>query len=251
MKPTDIVYILGNGSKFGDDAELRFSLRSMANQPWLNNIYLIGHKPKWVKNIIHIPCPDHHPAKRKDINLITKILRACSIPELTEDFVVNSDDQFALKILNTEDFGPWEEYPAQYNDIKHVDIQNITSTWKQRLKQTVDYCLRNKMPTFVTELHTPYLVNKRLYPQLMHTVPWHLGNGLLTHVYFNLMNHHGYLPAPTLNKNAAIRIKEGLTHQTIDAITSNKIFLNFNNPGFSPDMKYFLNKRFPVKSKYE
>ena len=40
-----------------DNAELRFSLRSLKNIEH-GNVYIVGYKPLWVKNVIHLPYND-------------------------------------------------------------------------------------------------------------------------------------------------------------------------------------------------
>ena len=247
----DVVYTLGNGSKHGDDLELRYSLRSIASQPWLNRIFLIGHKPSWIKNIIHIPLTDYHPSRVKDKNIILKVLRATAVPSITENFVVWSDDIYALRTLTIENFGPYIEYPSQYDEVKFIPIQHITSSWKQRLVQTVEFCKKNNYPDFTPDFHIPYIVPKSLYQEVMFEIPWHYNNGLLTHTFMNVLVPRGQYPSPKHNPNAIVRIKEQLTHKAIANVTSNKLFLNHNNTGLNKDMQFFLNEKFPTQSKYE
>jgi hypothetical protein len=54
----DLVYVLGSGSRWGDN-ELRYSLRSVEKHlKGYNNVYLVGDKPDWVRNVTHIPKQD-------------------------------------------------------------------------------------------------------------------------------------------------------------------------------------------------
>lgn len=251
LEKLDVVYTLRDASKHGDDFELRHSLRSIDKQSWLNRVILIGHRPKWVKNVIHVPYEDLYPQKHKDKNIIFKVLRACAIPDITDRFIVWSDDIYALRPLTLEDFGPWLEYPSQYEKIKDTPIDQINSTWKQRLVQTVEYCKRNGYPTFTPDFHVPYIVDKRLYLEVMLDIPWHIGNGLLTHVFMNVLVKRGKLKHPVLNKNVILRIQEDYSEEDLQLLLKNKLFLNHNNNGLGEGMKRFLEKKFFRKSSYE
>ena len=103
----DVVYTIGNFGKHGDGFELRYSLRSIEEQDWVRNIYILGNCPDFLKNVKHIPCPDHY-RKSKDANIINKVLMACSY-DVSDDFIVNSDDHYILKKIDREELGPWLE----------------------------------------------------------------------------------------------------------------------------------------------
>jgi len=56
----DIVYVLGSGSEW-DDNEIRFSLRSVEKYlTGVGNVYIIGKKPNFLKDIIHRSVPDSY-----------------------------------------------------------------------------------------------------------------------------------------------------------------------------------------------
>jgi len=47
---------MSDESSWGDDNELRYSLRSLEkNLIGLNRIFVVGHKPKWLVGVTHIP----------------------------------------------------------------------------------------------------------------------------------------------------------------------------------------------------
>lgn len=90
----DLLYVLGTGSLWQNN-EIRFSLRSVEKYLPHARIFVIGHRPKWIKNVIHIPAEDPHPHKLR--NVIAKIKKACMDPRLGERFAVMNDDFFMLK----------------------------------------------------------------------------------------------------------------------------------------------------------
>lgn len=94
----DLLYILGKGSMW-DDNELRYSLRSVEKY-WEGGgrVFVVGHKPKWIRNVRHIPAEDRYDSPVK--NTIAKLREACRSDELRERFILMNDDFIFLKPIN-------------------------------------------------------------------------------------------------------------------------------------------------------
>lgn len=91
----DVVYVLGNGS-IANNEELRYSIRSIyKNMIDLRNIYIIGEKVDFLKDVIFVECKDTEERGWK--NVYKKTLLACNIPELSEEFLFMNDDFFVLE----------------------------------------------------------------------------------------------------------------------------------------------------------
>ena len=243
----DVVYPLIDASKNRDDFELKYSLRSLAVQPWVNDVYIIGqHCPKWINtNIVkHIQCPDLYQGN-KDGCIINKILRACCEQSICENIVVNSDDQYFLKIVNPLiDLLPMKEYQITDNRYK---VRNNGNNWHRRVCDTIHFCQLNKLPDFVLQSHTPYLINKHLYQKEMCRVPWGKGNGFTTHIYFNLLGND----VPVEPQGRTARIKNQFPLNRIKNLVSKAMFLNHNDGGLGPGMIEFLRQNFPNPSMWE
>ena len=98
----DVVYILGSGSLVKNE-EIRFSIRSLeAHMLDLRNIYIIGEDPEILTAVKKIPSGDSFPEKWK--NAYHKIIRACSIPEISEEFLLMNDDFFMLEPFSGAEF---------------------------------------------------------------------------------------------------------------------------------------------------
>ena len=105
----DIVYILGSGSTWQDN-EIRYSLRSVEqNVKDLGNVFVVGEKPDWLQNIIHIACPDSYGIKWR--NAYTKISLVCKNSELSDEFLLMNDDFFILKPIMAS------EYPYYFSSV--------------------------------------------------------------------------------------------------------------------------------------
>ena len=243
----DVVYPLANQSKRRDDFELRFSLRSLALQPWVRNLYLIGHCPRWIdrNTIIHIECKEVYQ-NNKDACIINKILLACYDQSISSKFVVNSDDQYFLKLID-----PIEDLVPMKEPLKGIDKYHNRSNgnnWHRRVCDTVHWCNLNKYPNWVFQSHVPYIVDRRDYPLAMCKIPWGWGNGFTTHIYFNLTCEGQPVIEP---KERTVRIKNQMPQKRIRGLLAKATFLNHNDSGLGPGMMEYLKQRFPVPSRWE
>lgn len=240
----DVVYPMANLSKFKDDWELRYSLRSLSQQNWVRNVYLVGYYPKWAQNVIHIPCPDPYTAC-KDANIINKILLACSCVGLSGYFLVNSDDQYILKSIMAEDIVPMLENPNRFSEFK---MKAQTNSWPQRVINTVGWCKNHNYPDWIFQSHSPYVINKNEYPVAMSNVAWGQGNGVTTHIYFNLTLKDQPEKEPP---GRTVRCKGRIQEDELRKMIKQGVFLNNNDSGLTPIFKAFIEEYFPVKSRWE
>ena len=234
----DVVYPLAAQSKGRKDFELRYSLRSLAQQEWVGDVYLVGHKPGWVRDVVHIPCPDPYVAK--DANIINKILLAASAPGISEKIVVNSDDQYIMRPVTLAELGPW----CDPKSLPHAKSRLRHSRWCERLVETVAYCRDHGLPTFVLDSHIPYLVDRNAYRDALSRVTWGRGNGFVTHVYFNLT-----LPAAPPDIPHALAVHATAPMAAIpDPVPA---FFNHNDNGLSQRTQRWLESVFPDPSPWE
>lgn len=95
MEKIDLVYILGQGSRWNDN-EIRYSLRSVELYfPRVGNIFIIGECPEWATNVKHIEISDKF--ENKLLNAREKYLEAATNPQIGKNFVLMNDDFFFLK----------------------------------------------------------------------------------------------------------------------------------------------------------
>lgn len=88
----DIVYPLKESEPNHD---LRYSLRSLEKYGGeYGTVFVIGHCPKWLKNVVHIPieqCSDKHISVRQNIRKI------CDCDFISEEFILFNDDFILTK----------------------------------------------------------------------------------------------------------------------------------------------------------
>lgn len=237
----NVAYILAPGkSKRGDDFELKHSLRSLAEQDWVEDVFLVGYRPAWATDVIHVPCDDPYPAK--DANIISKILKAAEA--IGGPFVVNSDDQYLLQPVTVDELGPWLENPCKLDRARR---QTGPSLWSRRLVDTVGWCKANGYPQWVFQSHVPYVVGED-YAEVMGRVPWAEGNGLVTHVYFNLSLSVEPEPEPI---GMVGRVGRAMAKNKVLNLIERASFLNHNDPGLCDPLVKWLEHRFPTPSRWE
>ena len=93
----DILYVIGRGSRW-DNNELRYSLRSIERfGKNIGNVYVVGYCPGFIDKsfVTWIPCTDAYSDKHK--NILRCIERAVAQSDISDDFLLSSDDHFYIK----------------------------------------------------------------------------------------------------------------------------------------------------------
>jgi len=242
--PVDLVYVLGNGSKWSDN-EIRFSLRSVEKYlKGYRNIYVVGARPAFLQNVIHVPAQDvFDPAVNADGNMTLKILKACAISELSDNFLFMNDDFVFIKPVVAAEI-PWmhkgdmKERPAQF--------------WKEqfyrhRLLRTFE-TLRDRMQTTLQyDYHAPMLMNKHLFAEVMAQYDYADGIGLtFRSIYGNALQLEAEL---LTTQKRTIYIK--YSYQELLSRLEPATFLGYNDAGLCKSLIYFLIRNFPERSAFE
>lgn len=178
----DIVYVLGRGSQWNNE-EIRYSLRSICKFTKHDNVYVIGEKPYFAKDIIHIPVNDFN---KKEYSIYNKIRIACNIPELSEEFLFMNDDHFFVKEVDIDN------YPFYHQDDLTVEIQKrLRSPYRTEIERTYAY-LKDKVksPKYY-DIHTPIRYNKNDFLEIMIQTPIHEQEMIIKSLYANMKGVKG------------------------------------------------------------
>ncbi len=237
----DILIPLGNGS-FMQDIELRYCLRSIeANLKGYRDIYIIGHKPDWCINVIHIPMDDSY-SSNKSANIISKIIRGCLESSLSKSFVRMSDDNYFLKPIHAKKLRP------VYNEILSNKVNWDGSPWHRALKRTLNFLKKKRRlgyePIYNYEPHVPMLVDKRLFPKIMIETDFGANPGYVANsIYYNSL---------MIKRNKVdVSDRVACMHMDKPLDIKNQTFLCNNDAGLSYELIEFLKRKFPNESKYE
>ena len=159
---TDVLYILGRGSKH-NDVELRLSLRTLeANGKNIGRLFIVGNCPDWVQNTIHIPAEDTYQSSQ---NHAYKVIVAC-YRGISDNFLLMNDDFFMLKPF---DVGNYPYYAR--GELKEYDNPN---PYQQILNKTREYLLGKGIDhPMAFNVHCPIIYNKKnflTFEELFHDV---------------------------------------------------------------------------------
>lgn len=151
----DVVWMLGVES-LTDDWELRMSMRSFWTHYHAEARYwIIGHVPAWIdfRKANCIPWPDPYK-KCKDANLLHKAIRLAMEPEVSDPFILCSDDHLLLRSTAPEDFKLWHD-----GEIPENPDDGLTK-WQLRLLNTGLRLRTAGYPAMNFDCHVPYPLRK-------------------------------------------------------------------------------------------
>ena len=239
----DVVYKLGSGSKFNNE-ELRYSLRSLSNFKDLGKIYIVGFRPTWIQNIIHIEALDPF-LTNKDCNLINKLILASQDKQITEEFLNFSDDQLLMKSCDHIDFMT----PYHDNSLINFLPDQKLNRWKTRLKNTITTLQSKGLPSNCYESHIPTLINKYNYTKTVFQYNYPEGQGMCGNtLYFNTIKAQGK-PLP---ENYATRLETLIQEiPTLESICEGRLHFNYAEASICDNLFLFLHNKFPDRSIYE
>lgn len=159
---TSIVIPLGVGSRW-NNTELRYALRSVEKHLiGYGEVFIVGEKPDWLRNVVHIPCRDYgDKTYDKERNIDCKIIAACADDRVTDNFLFMNDDHFLLQDYQAGDFPyychGWLSEFMTVTDYKYT-IGNMLQVYKE------------PMPYF--DVHCPIIYNKYLFVDAMANLDW-------------------------------------------------------------------------------
>ena len=151
----DVLYILGYGSTMYD-WEIRLSLRTLnKNAKNIDRVFIVGKRPAFVKDVIHIPCGDPYQPSN---NHFLKVFAAID-GNISENFLLMNDDFYMMKTFDVE------KYP--YFVRGKMELIENPSTYQKMLNRTLNY-LKDKGydPVWHYGCHCPIIYNKEKFNTL-------------------------------------------------------------------------------------
>ena len=240
----DFVCVLGKGSKWGDN-ELRFTLRAI--QKYAQNydkIVIVGEKPDWIQNVLHIPCSDiYSPYENADANIVLKVMAAVYHPEVSDDFIFINDDELFL--------APQDVSKIEWlHKGQMINFRNETWTrgfWRLRLHRTMRTLVEKKLTTFHYDNHLPVHMNKKKFLECMSSFDFGDNIGYtINSMYGNFHKVKG-----TRLINHKIRVFGPLTKKSIEDGVKGRLYMTYNDHGLNQALIDWLHLNYPTPSKYE
>jgi hypothetical protein len=188
-KTVDIVYPLAEGLSHFRNQELKYSLRSVEKYvTGFRNIYLIGFKPPFINDkIIHVMQEDH-PYHCKERRIMEKFLFACSIPGISDKFLMFNDDYFFTKPVDATKI-PFYNKGNLYNSFIKRKPGNL---YRQSLENTYNALTEKEFETRHFDVHYPMYYDKKKFPEVMAMYDWNIRAGyVVKSLYANSLKIKG------------------------------------------------------------
>ena len=174
----------------GEHLEMEYAIASLKKycSSWVGRIFIVGSEPpERVKyDVIHIPC-DNPYTHCKDANIIHKLRYACeNIPDLSDDFLMISDDQVVTKESSWEDMKPrvvrmysdWSEDRWEKN--RKIDL------WHECLYRTLNLFPKDKVALWEPHIWSP--INKYKFIEMCESYDYQNDISCITQsLYYNFI----------------------------------------------------------------
>lgn len=241
--PYDVVYPIAGGrhgrkvlGSQWDNNELRYSLRSLERYfPNMGRVFIVGHKPAWLTNVIHIPAEDTH-RRNKDANLIDKVLLACR-GGVSPTFIRLSDDQCLLQ--------PWDGVGAYHAGPAMGGCDD--GKWWRRMERTCEYLEGQGRPSLFYDTHSPQPIDREAFMEIMGAVNYQTPPGMcINSLYFNSVD----IPRVGMgNRKASFHAPT--TYEALVSGIKGKTFFGYSEAGTNDALKRLLQELFPAPSRFE
>lgn len=188
-KGNDAVFVLGTKSLNGKNEEIQVAVASLRKYctSWLKRIYVVGENPH-IEGVIHIPAKDIY-THDKDANIIHKVRVACEkIKDLSDDFLMCSDDQLVTKESKFDDFKP--RYLEIYDPEKpYWKAKSRSTLWAKRLCMTMERFGKGAR-YFEPHIFSP--MNKKKFLAMCKVYNYKIENGItIFSLYYNFIGEKG------------------------------------------------------------
>jgi hypothetical protein len=235
---TDLVYLYQEHS---GPEEIRYSLRSMQKHlSGIGKVFIVGDDPGIFKDVIFIPCENKHRHNGAR-NIYEKIVAACRHPDLSPDFVVNSDDYFLLRDFETDKI-PYFHCGTLTLTNKLLSPKNY---FKIHVENTLRVLTERGLPENNFNIHFPIIYNKEKYLEIMGGYDWEIPRGYISKsLYTNSMRIEGELMHDT-------KIHAPKTKPAIYRMIKDKVCFSTNNPAINDPQREVWQELYPEASRWE
>ncbi len=215
--------------------ELRYTLRGIEKFfPDLENIFIIGDCPGFLKNVIHIPTTESKERQFKALNIKNKLLLACQDKRVSDSFAMFNDEHFLLKPFTptVHHAGKLEHSIRRYNS--HQTYRNTLTNTLLFLKDGFDF-----------DTHSPIVFRKDIFIRTVTKADWSRpwGYGIKS-LYCNMAGIKGEFATD-------LKIKQSWSKENISGYLLNRPYFSLDDRALNVAMFRVLEDLYPQKSIYE
>jgi len=237
----DIVYVLGHGSLWNNN-EIRYSLRSIQKH-LINyrNVYIVGEKPSFLKDVVHIQHPDE--TKWKETNIFKKVVRAAEESSLSDNFLFFNDDHFLVSDFDALSFPAFHK-----NDLSEMINRRPVARrggYVRVLTNCRNILIQRQLPTLNFDHHSPITYNKNNIKSLLDNYDWSVWGGYaFKSLYANTFGIQGQWEPDC-------KINTPLDYSQLKEIVSRRKIVSIGNKAINNHLGTIMNELYPTPSQWE
>lgn len=212
--------------------ELKFALRSIDKHlTGFTNVVIIGEPPEWYngESVYVKDC-----VGRKQFNIYSKLLVACELNNVTDEFIMFNDDHFLLKPLDVSEIKNWHD--GYLSD-------TINKNHGARYRETIANTLQIIPGALNYDIHTPCIYEKAMFKKLFHNRTDEI---CIKSYYFYFYDH-----ADPNNSMRDFKVNQLLSKEAIHELIKDRLFLSTSTNGMKKPMIELLEELYPNKSQWE
>lgn len=232
---TDIIYILGRGSRNGN-RELFYSMRSvMLFLRNVGNVYIVGAEPKMPSDpgLLYTWLPVDDLTDWPAANINHCLAEACRHPKISDTFLRVDDDCFFLQGQDADAIPDFQRGLLADHLARRRPVGDM---YGKSLQVTVDYLRAAGLPSVDFEVHGPMLFNKQSLGAVLDCLDPHVGY-LSRSIYANTQLLTGR-PLKDCKLNAPMPASE------IREATAGRPFFSVGDGGLTHALWNFLDRTF-------
>lgn len=221
-----------------DFLDLRYCLRGIEQYVAHRNIYIIGEKPSWIKNVIHLRCEDHPNEKFKERNIYNKILMAFDVEGISENVFFFNDDHIFID-------EPRLPYPNYYKGTLSEALTKNNGIYFATMNRTKMFLDKKAKNTLNFDTHTPIIYNREKFYEAFEGTNFNeaFGYGIKS-IYANMNDITGeFMPD--------CKLRGKLTLSEVAEQVKGRHIISCTDAPMKYGLGEYLNKKFETKSKYE
>ena len=200
----------------GEHLEIEYVIKSLMKYclSWVGRIFIVGSEPpKEIKDfVIHIPC-DNPYTHCKDSNIIHKVRYACeNIKDLTDDFLMISDDQIVTKESSWDDMKP--RIVRKFNDwsVDKWEKNRKIDFWHECLYNTLNLFEKDKSCFWEPHIWSP--INKHKFLEMCDKYDYqHKTDCIILSLYYN------FIEQEVVRKFDHIHLQNSNAKRRVDSIS--------------------------------
>lgn len=221
-----------------DFLDLMYALRGIERHLPHRNIYIIGEKPKWIKNVIHIPMEDSPKEMYKERNIYNKILKAFSIEGISDDVWFFNDDHLVIDEIPSP-------YPFYHKGSLQDAVAKNSGAYKSTMLRTINFLSDYGKKTHNFDIHTPIIYNRDKFDYAFRNAKFDeaFGYGIKS-IYCNMNDIEGEYMEDC-------KLRGRLSLEEVQEQSSGRHIISCNDAPMKYGLGEYLKQKFKDKSKYE